>query len=258
MGMEWDVILSLIFFAFTAGAIDAAVGGGGLIQIPGIMSTFPNMSTATVIGTNKVSSIFGTASAAYTFAKKVKLQWKLLAVIAICALISSFAGAACLSLIPQSVLRPFVFVMLIVIAIYTLVKKNFGQVHTEQKITTKMLVLAGIGSLAIGFYDGIFGPGTGSFFIFFFIRFLQVDFLHASALSKIGNFMTNLAALSFLIPTGHAILHIGLMMAAANVLGSIVGVRTALKYGIGFVRIIFLILVSILICRLGYQMFVTG
>ncbi|WP_216364402.1 sulfite exporter TauE/SafE family protein, partial [Pantoea coffeiphila] len=187
LGMEWDVILSLIFFAFSAGAIDAAVGGGGLIQIPGIMSTFPNMSTATVIGTNKVSSIFGTASAAYTFAKKVKLQWKLLAVIAICALISSFAGAACLSLIPQSVLRPFVFVMLIVIAIYTLVKKNFGQVHTEQKITTKMLVLAGIGSLAIGFYDGIFGPGTGSFFIFFFIRFLQVDFLHASALSKIGN-----------------------------------------------------------------------
>lgn len=89
-----------------------------------------------------------------------------LAVIAICALISSFAGAACLSLIPQSVLRPFVFVMLIVIAIYTLVKKNFGQVHTEQKITTKMLILAGIGSLAIGFYDGIFGPGTGSFFIF--------------------------------------------------------------------------------------------
>ncbi len=85
------------------------------------------------------------------------MQWKLLAVIAICALISSFAGAACLSLIPQSVLRPFVFVMLIVIAIYTLVKKNFGQVHTEQKITTKMLILAGIGSLAIGFYDGIFG-----------------------------------------------------------------------------------------------------
>ena len=120
-----------------------------------------------------------------------------------------------------------------------------------------MLVLAGIGSLAIGFYDGIFGPGTGSFFIFSSFVFTS-RFLHASALSKIGNFMTNLAALSFLIPTGHAILHIGLMMAAANVLGSIVGVRTALKYGSGFVRIIFLILVSILICRLGYQMFVTG
>jgi uncharacterized membrane protein YfcA len=125
--MDTITILSLLGFAFTAGAIDAAVGGGGLIQIPGLMSTFPSMSTATVIGTNKVSSIFGTASAAYTFARKVKLQWKLLLVIAVCALISSFAGAACLSLIPQSVLRPFVLVMLIIIAIYTFMKKVLGK-----------------------------------------------------------------------------------------------------------------------------------
>lgn len=253
--MEIEVILSLIFFAFCAGAIDAAVGGGGLIQIPAIMSTFPQMSPATVIGTNKLSSVFGTASAAYTFVRRVKLQWKLLAVIAVCALVSSFLGAACLSMIPQAVLRPFVFVMLIVIAIYTLAKKSFGQVHVALSITPKVLVLAAVGSLLIGFYDGIFGPGTGSFFIFFFIRFLNVDFLHASALSKIGNFMTNIAALSFLAPTGHVIFHIGLMMAAANVIGSVVGVRVALKYGSGFVRIIFLILVSILICRIGYQMF---
>ncbi|MBF7688410.1 sulfite exporter TauE/SafE family protein [Acinetobacter rathckeae] len=253
--MDIDVFtaITLIGFAFTAGAIDAAVGGGGLIQIPGLMSTFPQMSTATVIGTNKLSSIFGTASAAYTFAKKVKLQWKLLIIIAICALVSSFAGAACLSMIPQSVLRPFVLVMLIVIAIYTFMKKDFGQVHTQLEMTTKVLILAAIGSLIIGFYDGIFGPGTGSFFIFFFIRFLGVDFLHASALSKIGNFMTNLAALSFLAPTGHVLLTIGLMMAMANVVGSVVGVRVAIKYGSGFVRKIFLVLVSVLICRIGYQ-----
>jgi uncharacterized membrane protein YfcA len=137
-------------------------------------------------------------------------------------------------------------------------KKNFGQVHVALSITPRVLMLAAIGSLLIGFYDGIFGPGTGSFFIFFFIRFLNVDFLHASALSKIGNFMTNIAALELLAPTGHVIFQIGLMMAVANVIGSIVGVRVALKYGSGFVRIIFLILVSILICRIGYQMFVTG
>ena len=101
----------------------------------------------------------------------------------------------------------------------------------------------------IGFYDGIFGPGTGSFFIFYFIRYLKVDFLHASALSKIGNFMTNFAALSFFIPTGHVLFQLGLLMAVANVCGS-------LKYGSGFIRILFLILVSILICRLAYQMFV--
>lgn len=253
--MDVLTLLTLVGFAFAAGAIDAAVGGGGLIQIPGLMSTLPQVSTATVIGTNKLSSIFGTGSAALTFFKRVKLPWLLLAVIAGCALVSSFAGAACLSLIPQSFLRPFVFVMLIVIALYTFMKKSFGQSHTQLVVTPKMLVLAALGSLAIGFYDGIFGPGTGSFFIFFFIRFLGVDFIHASALSKIGNFMTNFAALSFLIPTGHVLLGIGLTMAVANVIGSIVGVRVALKYGSGFVRIIFLILVTILIIRIGYQMF---
>ncbi|MFW2077704.1 sulfite exporter TauE/SafE family protein [Acinetobacter sp. ULE_I010] len=252
--MEFDLILSLIFFAFCAGAIDAAVGGGGLIQIPALMGALPNYATATVFGTNKLASICGTASAAFSYLRQVKLQWKLLAVIGVTAFVSSFGGAACVSLVPQEILRPFVLFMLIVIAIYTFFKKQFGQVHIQQETTNKMLLIAGIGGLAIGFYDGIFGPGTGSFFIFFFIRYLKVDFLHASALSKIGNFMTNFAALSFFIPTGHVLFQLGLMMAVANVVGSLVGVKMALKYGSGFIRILFLILVSILICRLAYQM----
>ncbi|SPL71356.1 sulfite exporter TauE/SafE family protein [Acinetobacter stercoris] len=253
--MDMDTILSLVFFAFCAGAIDAAVGGGGLIQIPALMGALPHYSTATVFGTNKVASICGTASAAFSYMRKVKLQWKLLAVIAVTACISSFGGAACVSMIPQEILRPFVLFMLIVIAIYTFMKKQFGQVHFQQEVTNKVLLLAGLGGLLIGFYDGIFGPGTGSFFIFYFIRYLKVDFLHASALSKIGNFMTNFAALSFFIPTGHVLFQLGLIMAVANVAGSLVGVKMALKYGSGFIRIIFLILVSILICKLAYQTF---
>lgn len=255
--MEWELILTLVFFAFCAGTIDAAVGGGGLIQIPALMGALPQTAPATLFGTNKLASIFGTGSAAFSFVRRVKLQWSLLGVIALFAFISSFIGAACVSLIPTHILRPIVLVMLIVIAIYTFAKKQFGQVHVDQQITPKLLVLAAIGSLAIGFYDGIFGPGTGSFFIFFFIRFLQVDFLHASALAKIGNLMTNLAALSFFIPTGHVLFALGLMMAVANIAGSLLGVRLALKYGSGFIRILFLILVSILICRLGYQI-ITG
>ena len=251
--MEWELILTLVFFAFCAGTIDAAVGGGGLIQIPALMGALPQTAPATLFGTNKLASIFGTGSAAFSFVRRVKLQWSLLGVIALFAFISSFIGAACVSLIPTHILRPIVLIMLIVIAIYTFAKKQFGQVHVDQQITPKLLVLAAIGSLAIGFYDGIFGPGTGSFFIFFFIRFLQVDFLHASALAKIGNLMTNLAALSFFIPTGHVLFALGLMMAVANIAGSLLGVRLALKYGSGFIRILFLILVSILICRLGYQ-----
>lgn len=253
--MEVEIIVSLIFFAFFAGAIDAAVGGGGLIQTPALLGALPQYSTATIFGTNKLASIFGTASAAYTYMRKVKLEWKLLAVIAVTAFISSFAGAACVSMIPQEIMRPFVLFMLIVIALYTFMKKQFGQVHFQQQLSRKMLILAGLGGLAIGFYDGIFGPGTGSFFIFYFIRYLKVDFLHASALSKIGNFMTNFAALSFFVPTGNVLFALGLMMAVANVFGSLVGVKMALKYGSGFIRILFLILVSILICRLAYQMF---
>lgn len=255
--MEWELILGLVFFAFCAGTIDAAVGGGGLIQIPALMSALPQIAPATLFGTNKLASICGTGSAAFSFIRRVNLQWLLLAVIAVFAFISAFVGAACVSMIPTHILRPFVLVMLVVIAIYTFMKKQFGQVHVDQRITPKLLIFAAVGSLAIGFYDGIFGPGTGSFFIFFFIRFLQVDFLHASALSKIGNFMTNLAALSFFIPTGHVLFALGLMMALANIAGSLLGVRLALKYGSGFIRILFLILVSILICRLGYQMIVT-
>ena len=251
--MEWELILSLVFFAFCAGTIDAAVGGGGLIQIPTLMGALPQTAPATLFGTNKLASICGTGSAAFSFIRRVKLQWLLLAVIAVFAFISAFVGAACVSMVPTHILRPIVLVMLVVIAIYTFMKKQFGQVHVDQRITPKLLIFAAIGSLAIGFYDGIFGPGTGSFFIFFFIRFLQVDFLHASALSKIGNFMTNLAALSFFVPKGHVMFQLGLLMASANIVGSLLGVRLALKYGSGFIRILFLILVSILICRLAYQ-----
>ena len=252
--MEIEIIISLIVFAFMAGAIDAAVGGGGLIQIPAIMSSLPHLQPATVFGTNKLASIFGTASAAYCYFKKVKLPWALLLVIALCSFMSALVGAATVTLIPVDVFKPIILAMLILMAVYTFTKKQFGRVHVQQKLTPKMMIYAAIGSVLIGFYDGVFGPGTGSFFIFFFIRFLSVDFLHASALSKIGNFTTNFAALSFFVPTGHVLFQIGFMMAVANILGALLGVRLALKYGSGFIRILFLILVTLLIGRMAYQM----
>jgi Sulfite exporter TauE/SafE. len=117
--MDIEIILSLVLFAFMAGAIDAAVGGGGLIQIPAIMSSLPQLQPATVFGTNKLASIFGTGSAAFSYLRQVKLPWVLLGVIALCSFISSFIGAASVTLIPVDILKPFVLIMLIVIAIYT-------------------------------------------------------------------------------------------------------------------------------------------
>ena len=149
--MDIDIIISLIFFAFCAGAIDAAVGGGGLIQIPALMNAFPSMAPATLFGTNKLAAVVGTATSAVSFARKVRFEWKLLAVVAVCATISSFGGAASVAMIPKEVLQPFVLLMLIVMAVYTLMKKQFGQVHMAQTVTPKILLLAGLGSLAIGF-----------------------------------------------------------------------------------------------------------
>lgn len=252
--MELELILSLMLFAFFAGAIDAAVGGGGLIQIPALMNAMPQMAAATVFGTNKLAAIFGTASAAWSYFKQVKLPWQLLVVVASSAFVTAFLGAASVTLIPTEILRPFVLVMLIVIAIYTLIKKQFGQHHQQQIMNQKTLTLAAVGSLMIGFYDGIFGPGTGSF-IFYFIRYLKVDFLHASALAKIANLTTNLAALSFFVPSGHVLVLLGLLMAGCNVLGSVLGVKMALRYGSGFIRILFLVLVTLLIVRLSMQIF---
>ena len=135
--MEWELILSLVFFAFCAGTIDAAVGGGGLIQIPALMGALPQTAPATLFGTNKLASICGTGSAALSFVRRVKLQWLLLAVIAVFAFISAFVGAACVSMVPTHIMRPMVLVMLVAIAIYTFRKKQFGQVHVDQHITPK-------------------------------------------------------------------------------------------------------------------------
>jgi len=215
--MDIEIILSLVLFAFMAGAIDAAVGGGGLIQIPAIMSSLPQLQPATVFGTNKLASIFGTGSAAFSYLRQVKLPWVLLGVIALCSFISSFIGAASVTLIPVDILKPFVLIMLIVIAIYTFMKKQFGRVHVEQKLNKKMLILAALGSLAIGFYDGIFGPGTGSFFICFFNRDVGVEVLHAWVLSIIANFTTNLPALSLFVPPVLVLFLVAAMMAPATI-----------------------------------------
>ncbi|MFC4952223.1 sulfite exporter TauE/SafE family protein [Acinetobacter puyangensis] len=253
--MDFVTVISLVFFAFAAGLIDAAVGGGGLIQIPALMNFYPNTSAATIFGTNKLAAIFGTATSAFNYARRVPFNFKLVGVVAVFAGAFSLLGANCVSLLPQQVLRPFVLIMLIAIAIYTFKQKQFGILHQQFAWSKKSCILAMLGAASIGFYDGVFGPGTGSFFIFFFIRYLSFDFLHASALSKMANLTTNLAALSFFIPSGHILLQLGLIMAVANMVGSVIGVRMAFKYGTHFIRKLFLALLVVLIGRLAWQTF---
>lgn len=250
----WEEIVFLGVMAFAAGLIDSAVGGGGLIQIPALFNALPQTPVATLFGTNKFSSIFGTASAALSFMRRVRIPWGLVLPAAFFAFIFSFAGAAAVSLIPKQVMKPAVLVLLIAMAIYTLWKKDFGKLHKPTEIGQRERWLAAVIGGAIGFYDGIFGPGTGSFLIFLFIRFFAFDFLHASAAAKFVNFSTNLAALSFFVPSGHLLLYFAVPMAVCNVAGSLVGTRLAMRGGAGLVRVLFLVLLTVLIGKFSWDL----
>jgi len=250
-----DVVL-LLTGAFLSGLIDAVVGGGGLIQIPLLFGAFPSSTPATIFGTNKLSAVFGTASAALGYARRVEIPWAAALPASMSAFICSYIGAMTVSAIPPVVLKPVVLVLLVGVAIYTLMRKDFGHVDRGVSLGRRHQFVAAVLGGVIGFYDGFFGPGTGSFLIFLFIKFFGLDFLRASATAKIINVMTNVAALSCFGFSGDVMWKLGLAMAAFNIAGALTGTRLALRHGVRFVRRLFLIVVGVLIARFGWEMIV--
>lgn len=248
-------LLSLILFSFVAGYIDAVVGGGGLIVIPMLMINFPNANLPTLFGTNKISALSGTTVAAYQYSKRIQFDFKLLLIVSFFAFVASFFGAKTVSFIDANALKPIILFILILIAVYTYIKKDLGSVETKQLSQKKEILYGSLIGLFVGFYDGFFGPGTGSFFVLGFVVLLGFEFVKASAYSKIINCITNISALIVFIRQGNYILEIAVIMAASNILGNMLGSKMALKKGNGFVRIIFLIIVSLLIIRYAYDVF---
>lgn len=241
--------------AFFAGLIDSVVGGGGLVQIPALFSILPGAAPATIFGTNKLAGIFGTSVAAINFSRHVKLAWSAAVPAATAAFFLAFLGAYTVTYVPTDVIRKLLPVILLIVAIYTLWKKDFGSIHTPLHSGSREKIIALLIGGGIGFYDGLFGPGTGSFLIFLFIRFFGFDFLAASAVSKVINTATNLAALLWFGYSGHIIWQLGVLMAICNVAGSLVGTRLAIKHGSQFVRKLFLLVVSMLILKTSYDAF---
>jgi hypothetical protein len=247
--------LILCIAAFGAGFIDAVVGGGGLIQVPALFAVMPATTPAILLGTNKLAGVWGTGAAAVNFARRVKVQWSTAVPAAMAAFVLAFVGAYTVTKIPPDFLRKLLPFILVAVALYTLKKKDFGSVHAPAHAGWRdRAIAAGIGG-SIGFYDGFFGPGTGSFLVFLFVRFFGFDFLAASAVAKVVNVACNLAALLWFGYSGHLLWQIGLMMAACNVAGSLTGSRLAIRKGSGFVRKIFLLVVSALILKTGYDAF---
>ena len=245
----------LLLAAFFAGLVDSIAGGGGLIQLPALLIGLPNIDTVTVLGTNKLSSVFGTTTAAGLYRRAIKPDSKILLAMALPAFIGSAAGASLASKIPTSSMRPIVLSLLIVVAIYTWLKPDLGKIellrhHTNRRI--QISILAGAG---IGFYDGIFGPGTGSFLMLVLVASLGYAFITASAIAKVVNVSTNLGAILIFGFHGAIIWQIGLALGVANVSGAILGARLAIRGGSVLVRKTFLIVTVALIIKVGIDTF---
>ncbi len=253
-GIEPYLILALA--ALLAGLLDAVAGGGGLIQIPALFGVYPQATPATLFGTNKLASICGTGVAARTFWKTVPVDLGLLLPATLSALLFSFAGAWTMSIVPPDVFRKVLPFVLALVAIHVFRHKDFGaeagEGVSDQNKTAAALLLGAV----MGFYDGFFGPGTGSFLVFLLVKFFGQDFLRASASAKILNVACNLAALVWFVPNSEPLWVVAVVMALSNMVGAWLGARLAIKEGATFVRKVFLLAVFALIAKTAWDAFV--
>lgn len=246
------IILLCLFAAFLAGFVDAVAGGGGLIQFPTLLVALPNIPLATLMGTNKSVAIIGTTAAANTYRKKIPTNSNVLVPMIITAFVGSLAGSTLVTKINRSWFEPIILIILIGVASFTIAKPKFGQ-HEKFIAKASTLKAAFVGA-AIGFYDGLIGPGTGMFLLFGLVSVLGVTFLQGSATAKFVNVATNAASLIIFIPSGHIIWLLTLVMAPANLLGGVIGAKTAIDKGSNFVRIIFIVMLAVLISRFFFTL----
>ncbi len=240
-------------FALLAGFIDAIAGGGGLIQLPALLALLPLVPTPLLLGTNKLAALAGTSAAAAAYSRRVPINWRQTLPAALAAGLGALAGARVVTVVGTASFRPVVLALLVAVAAYTFRQKDFGAVPVARPNDRRQLVLLVVIGGGIGFYDGFFGPGTGSFLLFLCIKLLGFDFLRASATAKLLNVVTNVTALVFFVLSGDIIFAYALPMALCNVAGSAIGARLAIRRGSRFVRVLFLVIVTALILKIAYD-----
>ncbi|MEZ5562339.1 MAG: TSUP family transporter [Gammaproteobacteria bacterium] len=255
--MSADLLL-VVLAAFGAGLVDAMVGGGGLIQLPALLTAYPSTPPAVLLGTNKFASIFGTGSAVLRFARGMRIPWKMLLPLLPVVFLGALGGAGVATLVPPAVFRPLVPIMLAVVLVYMLWHKDLGTTHAPLAVTRGQAIAAAVLLGGVGFYDGFFGPGTGSFFMVLLIRLYGFDFLHSAASARVLNLATNAGALVWFGSQLELLWLVAILMAIANVSGAVVGTGLALKHGSGFVRRIFVGVVLALIARTAWQAYFTA
>ncbi|WP_375141843.1 sulfite exporter TauE/SafE family protein [Zhihengliuella sp.] len=254
-GIQAGTLALIVVIGFAAGWIDAVVGGGGLLQLPALLLV-PGVSPVQALATNKMGSIFGTTTSAVTYYRRVHPDLRTAIPMALIALAGSFGGAVVATLLPPSVFKPIIVAALVAVAVFTAVKPTVGELTQLRHQGVRHYVAAGTIGALIGFYDGLIGPGTGSFLIIAMVVAMGYNFLDASAKAKMVNMATNFGSLVFFIPSGHVLWGLGLALGVANMLGGYTGARMAVSRGSRFIRVVFLVVVSVLILRLGYDVVV--
>jgi uncharacterized membrane protein YfcA len=253
MELFWITLASAL-----AGFMDAIVGGGGLILLPALLVAFPAAPAPALLGTNKSVSVWGTAFAGWQFSQRLYLSWRLWVPACALSFSGSLLGAWTLTMVSPELLGRMLPLILLAVLLFTMARKDLGQHHLPRFNGPIELLAAGVIGLVIGFYDGFFGPGTGSFMVFALVRWLGYDFLHASSGAKLMNLASNAAALLLLSLKGLVWWHLALPLALANVVGSLLGTRMALRHGSGFIRWVFMVVVGALILKTGWNSYLSS
>lgn len=245
MDLAIDAILFLVGVAFVAGIVDAMAGGGGLLTIPALLTA--GVPPVAALATNKLQSTIGTASAFATYARAGHVELRRFAVPAAAAFGGSAAGAIVVQHIDATWLSALVPVLLIAIGLYFLLAPPMSAIDRHARVGPAGLALVAGG---IGAYDGIFGPGTGSFLTTALVALGGLGLVRAIANTKYLNLATNLAGLIAMAAGGKVLWTLGLAMAGANVLGNQLGARLALRYGGRGVRPLLVVMSAALAVRL--------
>lgn len=245
----------LVAASFVAGWVDSIVGGGGLIQLPSLLIGLPaETPVPTIAGTNKLPSAMGTTVAAATYLRRVRIHWWGLVPLIAGSALGSALGAQLTHLIDRRLFTPLVLAAIVGVGWYTWRRPNLGMRSEERHTGWRSYAwLAGIG-VAVGVWDGFIGPGTGSFFLILLVAIMGFEFLTATTLAKVANLTTNLAALVVFGISGNILWGLGFVMGIANLLGGLLGSRTALKNGNAFVRKVFLAVIVALGAKLTWDL----
>lgn len=246
-------ILFLCLGGFLAAFVDSIAGGGGLISMPVLLMA--GLPAHLALGTNKFAGAFGCFSSAYKYSKSGKTNIDLLKKLIPFTILGCLLGVKCVLSISENILNILVFLMILIVALYTYLKKDLGKEDKFENLSKENIKKGIIMAFTLGFYDGFFGPGTGTFLTFAFIKIYGFDFLHASANTKILNFTSNFTALILFMFSGQILYKVAIFYAISMVLGGYIGAKVAINKGSQLIKPIFLFMAVAVAIKLLSQAF---